>query len=418
LLSVSTSFSAKRERPCSIMAAKATSFTLSSQVMCQSWSQIKVRSILIVLDSGLAHRRLSIFDQTQLTSEQLDEMIRFIEIVRLCQGSSFGELALQNESSGLRKTKVIWKTDCQFAVVNKDNYQKVLQKVQQQNKDKMTNYLKQIPFISHWSRSLLSKLYYAIEKTSCIRGQKVVKEGDPIEYIYIVWSGEYEVIKYLGKGEEDTNIINEEEQLIRPLLNHEDAKSCQAIQRTKEWHDPSRFKRKIRLSVLGEWKLLCDSDARFGKPSTVTIEANNTKGELYRIKASDFMKYIKSDTESWNKFTLHWINKEKEYGRRIHTFKQNFKHKKNKSHKINLLDQRKKNAENNTGELDVRNSFDYVIKTMESVRSKRLKSTEFLKNSKIFQKDCSTSINSIRKVGWVLNDNAVNRIPHSIRSKR
>jgi CRP-like cAMP-binding protein len=181
----------------------------------------------------------------------------------------------------------------------------VLQKVQQQHKDKMTNFLKQIPFISHWSKSLLTKLYYSIEKVNFIRGQKVIKEGDPVEYIYIVNQGEYEVVKYLGKGDEEDRVKNEEEQLIRPLLAREDAKRCRAIKLTKEWHNPSRFKRKIRLSVLGECKLLCDSDARFGKPSSVTISTNSTNGELFKIKMTDFMKHLKNDEEAWNNFTLY-----------------------------------------------------------------------------------------------------------------
>jgi hypothetical protein len=120
----------------------------------------------------------------------------------------------------------------------------------------MLNFLKQIPFISHWSKNVLSKLYYAIEKVPVIRGQKVIKEGDPIEYIYIVNEGEYEIAKYLGKGEEEDRIKNEEEQLIRPLLAHADAKHCQAVKLTKEWHNPSRVKKRVRLAVMGECKIL------------------------------------------------------------------------------------------------------------------------------------------------------------------
>jgi hypothetical protein len=57
----------------------------------------------------------------------------------------------------------------------------------------------------------------------------------------------------------------EEETLIRPLLNREDAKRCLAISTTKEWRNPSRVKPKVRLCALGECKLFSDSDARFGK---------------------------------------------------------------------------------------------------------------------------------------------------------
>lgn len=146
-------------------------------------------------------------------------------------------------------------THCKFATMSKANYQKVLSKIQQQNREKMINFLKQIPFISHMSKNTIGKIMYAIEKVPFIRGQNVVKEGDPAEYIYIVNQGEYEVIKYLGKGEEENKVKSEEEELIRPLLAHEEAKRCQAVKLTKEWHNPSRVQRRIRLCVLGECKL-------------------------------------------------------------------------------------------------------------------------------------------------------------------
>jgi len=94
-----------------------------------------------------------------------------------------------------------------------------------------------------------------VEKVDTFRGQNIIKEGDPIENIYIVKSGEVEVRKYLGKDDEEDKARNEEETLIRPLLNHEDVKRCRARKIAKEWHNPSRVPRKIRLSNLGECKL-------------------------------------------------------------------------------------------------------------------------------------------------------------------
>jgi hypothetical protein len=58
---------------------------------------------------------------------------------------------------------------------------------------------------------------------------------------------------------------HEEDTLIRPLLNHEDAKRCKAISNSKDWRNPSRVKPKVRLCALGECKLFSDGDARFNK---------------------------------------------------------------------------------------------------------------------------------------------------------
>lgn len=131
------------------------------------------------------HKILSIFEQTQIGTKEAQNAISFQEILRLKSGSSFGELALLNTGGGIRTAKVIWRKDCKFATVNKEKYQKVLGKMQQQNKDNMINFLKQIPFISHWSKNALSKLYYGTETVKTHRGKEIISEGDPIENIWI-----------------------------------------------------------------------------------------------------------------------------------------------------------------------------------------------------------------------------------------
>ena len=80
----------------------------------------------------------------------MSEIIKFIEIVKLGPGKSFGELALVK--SGTRAARITWVEDCKFAVINKELYQKVLSKIDEQNKENKIKFLRQIPFISHWSK--------------------------------------------------------------------------------------------------------------------------------------------------------------------------------------------------------------------------------------------------------------------------
>lgn len=166
-------------------------------------------------------------------------MIKFVEIVRLVKGKSFGELALIKSAN--RAARIVCVEDCKFAVMNKEQYQNILRKIDEQNMENIIKFLRQLPFLAHWSKNVLGKLSYAIEKVPCIRGQKIVKEGDPADYVYIIERGEFEITKYLGKDEEEQKKKAEEDELIRPLLAHEDAKRCQAIKLTKEWHNPSRI---------------------------------------------------------------------------------------------------------------------------------------------------------------------------------
>ena len=115
----------------------------------------------------------------------------------------------------------------------------------------------------------------------------------------------------MAKEKKKVNKIAEEEELIRPLLAHEDAKRWQAVKQTKEWHNPSRVPKRVRLSILGDCKIFGDNDARFNRNSTITVVSNSINGVLYRIKASEFIKHVKNDEEAWNKFTDHCLYKEK-----------------------------------------------------------------------------------------------------------
>lgn len=107
----------------------------------------------------------------------------------------------------------------------------------------------------------------------------------------------------LEKERKRINRIAEEEELIRPLLAHEDAKRCQAVKQTKEWHNPSRVPKRVRLSILGDCKIFGDNDARFERDSSITVVSNSINGVLFKIKASEFIKHVKNDDEAWNKFT-------------------------------------------------------------------------------------------------------------------
>ena len=162
--------------------------------------------------------------------------------------------------------------------------------------------MRQIPFISHWSKTVISKLRYSLDIMKFHRGQVIIQEGDKSEYVYIVKSGEYEVIKHIDENDEITR-KNSEEDVIRRLLNHEDARRCRALRFIKQWHNPSRVKRNVRLAILGECKLIGANDARFNRNATATVIANSLQGVLYRIKASEFLEHMKNDEDAWFKFT-------------------------------------------------------------------------------------------------------------------
>ena len=66
----------------------------------------------------------------------------------------------------------------------------------------MIDFLQNIPLFSNWSRISLEKLLYKIEKKSFIKNQFVIQEGEPINEIHIIRSGEFEVSLRMSENKE------------------------------------------------------------------------------------------------------------------------------------------------------------------------------------------------------------------------
>ena len=60
--------------------------------------------------------------------EQLEKCQWFIEYSKLVPGNTFGELALLNDDK--RKATIVTVTPCSFATLNKEDYKKILGKIE------------------------------------------------------------------------------------------------------------------------------------------------------------------------------------------------------------------------------------------------------------------------------------------------
>lgn len=125
-----------------------------------------------------------------MIKDLLDEPI-FDQVGRMGQGKSFGELALLKTKP--RAARIVCETNCEFACMCKADYKNVLAKIEERLANDMIDFLQSIPLFSTWSRNLLMKLLYKIEKRSLIKNQVMIKEGDPVNEIFIIKSGEFEV---------------------------------------------------------------------------------------------------------------------------------------------------------------------------------------------------------------------------------
>lgn len=80
-------------------------------------------------------------------------------------------------------------------VLSKNDYIKVIGKIERRTYNEKINFLKNIPVFSLLTRTSLGKMTYNFETKMCIRDSILYKEGDEAEYVYIVKHGEFQATK-------------------------------------------------------------------------------------------------------------------------------------------------------------------------------------------------------------------------------
>ncbi len=121
----------------------------------------------------------------------------------LSAGESFGELALIKNKP--RAATVRCNSEKVYlGVIDRNDYKKVLQRIEQKRIDAVTNFLYGLPLFGHWDRHLLVKLQYFFETQSFGRKQRVFSEGDPAKHVFIVKSGEFQMLAQLRQTKERT----------------------------------------------------------------------------------------------------------------------------------------------------------------------------------------------------------------------
>lgn len=220
----------------------------------------------------------------------IDEPI-FKDVGSMGAGKSFGELALLKTKP--RAARIQCATDCEFACMCKADYKKVLAKIEERLANNMIDFLQSIPLFSTWSRNLLMKLLYKIEKKGFIKNQAVVREGEPIKEICIIKNGEFEVSSKMNNKKEFHL------QLTEKLMG-------------KNYMKKFLKPKKSHLSILGVGQMISEQDLLANNPnfedskvSSVTVVCSSLKGSVYYIKANEFLKAMKKDVTTWEIFESH-----------------------------------------------------------------------------------------------------------------
>ena len=139
-----------------------------------------------------------------------------VPVVLYGAGKAFGELALTKDVNAPnrilpRAASVLCSTDCTFAVMNKADYQNVLDHIDRKKIEKIKEFFAEIPFLRHLPKNTFKSLHLSMHKKVCHRGQVIAREGEDSSKIFIIYKGEFEVSK---------TIVNNSEQKKKKNTGH------------------------------------------------------------------------------------------------------------------------------------------------------------------------------------------------------
>ncbi|KAM3139518.1 Cyclic nucleotide-binding domain-containing protein 2 [Paramecium bursaria] len=110
------------------------------------------------------------------------------------QGEVFGEIAIEQKVT--RTATIVTKTDCTFAIITYDLFQRILSAFQYQITTQKLEFLQKIPIFQNWLRQHKLVLLNSLELINYHSGLYVYQRHMIDEHIYLVVTGEIELIEW------------------------------------------------------------------------------------------------------------------------------------------------------------------------------------------------------------------------------
>ena len=126
---------------------------------------------------------LSISAQERQNLSQLKRFMRFqwfIEASKLKKGQVFGDRAFDQEDIDVYRRRATYKTatKCEFAVLSRKDYMRVLRKIESKQINNKANFLMQIPLFNNQSFNQIKKLTNLFNYEHISRTQFLFQQGD------------------------------------------------------------------------------------------------------------------------------------------------------------------------------------------------------------------------------------------------
>lgn len=115
------------------------------------------------------------------------------QLTVLRQGECFGELALLSNKP--RAASVLCREDCHFAVLKRDDYTRILGRIQDSKLQEKVDILFLHPVFQKWTKNAIQRLSYYFKVVGYKRKQLLFRAGQEVDHIFFLKSGEFHLFK-------------------------------------------------------------------------------------------------------------------------------------------------------------------------------------------------------------------------------
>ena len=125
------------------------------------------------------------------------------EVLVYKDGDSFGELALIEKHP--RAASIFTKTECHVAVLEKNDYNRILANLMKKRRNELIDFLKKQAIFRNWTKGSLLKISYCFYEKKYTKDKIIFFEGQKIEFLYLIKEGEVKLMKKIKVDLIDAN---------------------------------------------------------------------------------------------------------------------------------------------------------------------------------------------------------------------
>jgi len=148
-----------------------------------------------LLSANISYKPMKTIDNGDENEETPNPQDLLTQVNILPTGASFGELALLSHNP--RAATIICREECDFAVLEKEDFKKILKSSEEKKLLEEMNFFQSLSIFKNWNFNLVKMLYVNTQTRVCGLHEIVYEENQESEEMFIVQKGTFIVQKSL-----------------------------------------------------------------------------------------------------------------------------------------------------------------------------------------------------------------------------